>query len=1041
MILWLQRTLVFLLELLGAALATVLVVMTLLAWRLSEGPMRLENLEPYLVAGLSQLAQPYKISIDQTAMVWGSDRTALGLRASNVRITTPEGTLLATVPEIEVDLSVPALLIGRAAPKVVRLIGPQLRVIRTEAGAIQMGFSDTPTAAPAPTPSGEPDLLQRWLAALSGEPDSVSMMGALREVEIERAKLAVDDYQYHVRWLAPQASFSLMRDGQDVRGDLKLDVLTGDQLSRVTGSLRYDRSDAALLAQLDLDAFNPSRLADWSPAFADFTRFNVPLRGQVQVRWINPIGVAQLKYDLAAGKGELALQPDQPPLKVEYAKLIGAIDRQQRTAEISDLYIDFGGPKINAVARARREGNNVLVDADAQVQAMLANELDRYWLPFIAPGARGWVTHNIQDGKVPSAQARVALTVPLADPAHPQLTSLQGNMRLEGMTVHYFRPLPPVTNAQGVANFDANDFDIEMSGGRLGNLKVPKASVHLLGLNDDADRADIDVLVTGSVADQLTLLDHEPLGYAKRLSIVAAQAAGQATTRARFQFPLLHDLPIGMVAISAAANMENVGLPKLVAGQDLSKGQLALTLDGGGMKIGGTGQVGPASASFNWTESFVADVSPASEITFNGLMDEAGRQAFHVSWPDVVGGQVAVDGRYSKDRGQPATLEAALDFSKASLALPWFAWSKPVGTAAKGNVVVSINRNEVQTVRSFAMDGSGAKVRGRVDFASGSQWQRVVLDQLNAPGSDVKGEIVNKGEAGLGMTLRGTNVDIRGIYEDAATATPPPALTAEQQAAAKNADLLPLDINFDFRRVVTGEGRALHDAKGVLARNQRGWTRLDIDGRLNGSMPARVHLSPTPTGRSLNIETQDAGALLNVLRLSESVRGGVLSVTGQGKDMQPVDATVDMRNFSYLNAETLKKIAQATEPKGAEALARDNGISFSRLKARMIYAQDRVEVKDGRMSGSSMGLTLQGNLNLRAGEVELGGTFVPLYGLNSAVSGIPVIGWLLTGGEGRGVVAATYSVKGPLKDPSISVNPLSMLVPGFLRELFFVDSN
>jgi hypothetical protein len=42
----------------------------------------------------------------------------------------------------------------------------------------------------------------------------------------------------------------------------------------------------------------------------------------------------------------------------------------------------------------------------------------------------------------------------------------------------------------------------------------------------------------------------------------------------------------------------------------------------------------------------------------------------------------------------------------------------------------------------------------------------------------------------------------------------------------------------------------------------------------------------------------------------------------------------------------------------------------------------------------------------------------------------------LTGGEGEGVFAVTYQMTGPLGDPNVSVNALSMLAPGFLRSLF-----
>lgn len=55
--------------------------------------------------------------------------------------------------------------------------------------------------------------------------------------------------------------------------------------------------------------------------------------------------------------------------------------------------------------------------------------------------------------------------------------------------------------------------------------------------------------------------------------------------------------------------------------------------------------------------------------------------------------------------------------------------------------------------------------------------------------------------------------------------------------------------------------------------------------------------------------------------------------------------------------------------------------------------------------------------------------------VNSLLSSIPLVGEILTGGSG--LIAATYTMKGPSKDPQVSVNPLSILTPGFLRKILF----
>ena len=62
--------------------------------------------------------------------------------------------------------------------------------------------------------------------------------------------------------------------------------------------------------------------------------------------------------------------------------------------------------------------------------------------------------------------------------------------------------------------------------------------------------------------------------------------------------------------------------------------------------------------------------------------------------------------------------------------------------------------------------------------------------------------------------------------------------------------------------------------------------------------------------------------------------------------------------------------------------------------------------------------------------------------VNSILGEIPLLGDILTGGdEGGGIFAVTYSVHGPRDEPDVTVDPLSVLAPGYLRELFSAASD
>ncbi len=51
---------------------------------------------------------------------------------------------------------------------------------------------------------------------------------------------------------------------------------------------------------------------------------------------------------------------------------------------------------------------------------------------------------------------------------------------------------------------------------------------------------------------------------------------------------------------------------------------------------------------------------------------------------------------------------------------------------------------------------------------------------------------------------------------------------------------------------------------------------------------------------------------------------------------------------------------------------------------------------------------------------------------------LPLIGKLFSPENGGGIFALRFGLNGPIDDPTVSLNPVSALTPGFLREIFSV---
>ena len=111
-------------------------------------------------------------------------------------------------------------------------------------------------------------------------------------------------------------------------------------------------------------------------------------------------------------------------------------------------------------------------------------------------------------------------------------------------------------------------------------------------------------------------------------------------------------------------------------------------------------------------------------------------------------------------------------------------------------------------------------------------------------------------------------------------------------------------------------------------------------------------------------------------------------------------------------------------------------VQFDRLEVAFSRNNGRLDLRDGVVSGPSVGATIEGGIDFTRDQVALNGTFVPAYGLNNMFSRIPLFGPLLGGGANEGLIGINFRITGSASAPVLSLNPLSAMTPGFLRKIF-----
>jgi hypothetical protein len=183
----------------------------------------------------------------------------------------------------------------------------------------------------------------------------------------------------------------------------------------------------------------------------------------------------------------------------------------------------------------------------------------------------------------------------------------------------------------------------------------------------------------------------------------------------------------------------------------------------------------------------------------------------------------------------------------------------------------------------------------------------------------------------------------------------------------------------------------------------------------------------------------DAGGLLQAIDKTSRISGGKLDLDAAVRQQYPsleVGGTVRITSFTLRQAPLLARLLTVASLTGIGNLLAGEGIYFDRLEMPFTYRQEVLAVDRVRLSGSQIGLTADGTLDFARERIDLSGTIVPIFGLNWAIGRIPVLGDFLRGSQGEGAFAMTYTVSGDRREPRILVNPLSVLAPGMIRELF-----
>lgn len=1077
----LKKTIRGAIQLFGGLVAGLAIMMMLAVWQLSSGPVSLAFLSPYIAGALDDFNENFRIRFDDTILTWAGWERTFDIRVINVRAIDEKNGLIASVPELSLSLSAEALLKGIIAPKSIEMFRPSLKLVRHRDGTLELGFNTGSERSER--------FLQRMLEQLMERPDSSVAMSYLQRVNIFDADLLAIDRKLETSWSAPNTQVQLRRDATGIKGNVSMDVVvSGTERASLSIIGSYLTDDNRIDMGVEFSKVTPAAFAGLSPELSHLAMFDLPMQGTLTFSMTTDGAVEGLGFDVTGAKGHLAVSVEEAQEKgdlalaqripVESLEFRGRYEGRPEKIEINNLTINFGddgrvflpapvshalpvrtlnargrylgedkrleldsleadlhGPTVSVAANFVFDADGLSLGASGVLRNMPPDELVGYWPKGMGESARQWVVGNISGGNVPEVRAAVQMRI--ARKTGIDILTLNGDMDIRNVTVDYLSPMPKAQRTNATARFTKEKFDIFITRSEMGGLVLEKGIASFSGLDQFDQFADIDLFITGSVDKAMGLIESEPLGYSSAIGIDPARTGGSIDAHLKLGFLVEDALTMDGVKLSVTAQMEDVSIENVILGQSISDGELDLRVDKLGMDIGGEVKLGNIPVDLKWRRNFGENAPFRGRYNITSKIKNIRNLAdmgidLSPLYGDVVEGGVGADIRLTLQDENVGQVQIKLDLADVALNIPAMGWSKEAGVPGTAQVDIDLNGTVITDIPRFAVAAGDMRINGSASYAkNGSGLEKVSIGQVSYNRTDLAGVVIPGQDGGWTVSFHGPSFDLEPMFDDLFKTSP----------TDDDGDGMKISLSAKIDKVWTAKDRFVKQVTGTFSRAKKRWRGIVVDGTVGDGKRFEVRLKPSGIDtRTVSIKAENAGDLLRSLDVYDNMVGGILELNGDFDDTtpdHPLAGRLLISDYRIIDAPTLIKLVSVLSLTGIADALQGDGLSFSDLDVPFVIKKGVVEIADAKATGISLGYTAKGRIYTHAEVIDLKGTVVPAYAINSVLGNIPIIGTLLTGiEEGGGIFAATYAMKGAIEKPEVSVNPLSALAPGIFRNLF-----
>ena len=1045
------------LKLIAGLLVILFISMLLLLWRLSSSPIQLSQFVPKIEQAASNMPGGLSVRLKSIELYWDRSEKQIDLRASDVELVETSGTSLVKAPEVDISLSVFAMLHGVVALSSIELQDVDVKLVRKEDGSFQT-FRKT-SAGPAVGSDSKPrdftETIQHMAKVLASEAKPEAPLSYLKKVRI-KGSLEVEDRKSGLNWAADAVESLFIGHKGHITGDLVVTFSSPQAMDGIRTDISLTLKDDVANASLEFEGIDSARIATLDQRLVALAGLDMRFNGTINTKVTLPDTIHNLTATIKGGAGQFTYRDFYTdPLKLNSLELQLSADLPGKTMQVSSLDISLGETatplKLHLNGDGQMVENAASLRLEAQLQQLKVEEFDLYWPKSVALGARNWLVSNLKAGMVNNAKLNMAMLVPTGPESNFQLKELKGTVAYSGLTVNYFGELPPAIGVTGSGTFDHRGFDLGVTKGLVNGVSIDSGKVVISGIDDKKAAISVDTHLNGSLAAIFAVMEAPPLelGSDTYTDIVSRRLGGQVESDFSIALPLKSGLADDDIQYRANGKITGGSFRKIIRDYDLKEANFDFKLDRSKVNLSGPVEFSGVPLTLDWTTYLSGSDKEHADFTINTPNLTAAQitsLGFDVN--EYMKGSFALKTKAKLAPGGQVTATVETDFNNAALAIPQIHWSKSIGEGGYFDCVMSLEKDHLH-IKDIDIELGKFKTNGDVEFDMAGPVMSLNVEHLSLSYAQLKGLKLERDESkNLKFTLQGGEASLEPFLSGGDQKLDPQEEKVAVQSEALAVQLKSSGIVFEIEqfkldKLTVNKDTYFDNIQFSGRRDNSGWQEVRLSGHnpfAGGNTVANSHPEATeklesgqfslafgPAENSqypLRIETEDLGSIVSAVKGRNIMKNGYLVLNGNSEGplfTKPIKATFKLNNFTMKEAPAISNVLNMASLTQLISTLRHTGLAFNSASGDIQLNGSRLSSTQLRANGGSMGLLAGGWVDLKTKKLGLNGTVIPLNHLNQLVGKIPLFGKVVVGKDGKGIMAVDFTVKGTVSQPEASI--------------------